>query len=301
MQRPTTQHGNPTPQGTRGLHPKQAASSSSSSMLLHADATTSLQQSQSSSSCSSSSAESHSSWGRDRAAAQKGPCLFAFPMESNFSGTRYAPAVVNHVQTCGLMVANQNEGEERRPAGQHEEAAEGQGWSQSGVKSLSGSDQQQHHQQPCDAEEAQPAVQGLIREEEHQQRQPATIQAKGITGDSNGNKEEARLAPSRPSESEDARWHVLIDAAKACATAPPDLTKHPADFVVGTPSCSLRGIYGILNSLLIVSAVRMPSKVWMLPFQQTKQDKPTASSVKPAPCMEEGAGISQKGVAGLQK
>ncbi|KAL3136431.1 hypothetical protein ABBQ38_005687 [Trebouxia sp. C0009 RCD-2024] len=231
MQRPTTQHGNPTPQGTRGLHPKQAASSSSSSMLLHADATTSLQQSQSSSSCSSSSAESHSSWGRDRAAAQKGPCLFAFPMESNFSGTRYAPAVVNHVQTCGLMVANQNEGEERRPAGQHEEAAEGQGWSQSGVKSLSGSDQQQHHQQPCDAEEAQPAVQGLIREEEHQQRQPATIQAKGITGDSNGNKEEARLAPSRPSESEDARWHVLIDAAKACATAPPDLTKHPADFV----------------------------------------------------------------------
>lgn len=28
------------------------------------------------------------------------------------------------------------------------------------------------------------------------------------------------------------RWHVLIDAAKACATAPPDLTKHPADFVV---------------------------------------------------------------------
>lgn len=28
------------------------------------------------------------------------------------------------------------------------------------------------------------------------------------------------------------RWYVLIDAAKACATAPPDLTKHPADFVV---------------------------------------------------------------------
>ncbi|KAL0050843.1 hypothetical protein WJX82_008290 [Trebouxia sp. C0006] len=31
--------------------------------------------------------------------------------------------------------------------------------------------------------------------------------------------------------SEGDRWHVLIDAAKACATAPPDLTQNPADFV----------------------------------------------------------------------
>lgn len=28
------------------------------------------------------------------------------------------------------------------------------------------------------------------------------------------------------------RWMVLIDAAKGCATAPPDLSLYPADFVV---------------------------------------------------------------------
>ncbi|KAL0035656.1 hypothetical protein WJX79_006247 [Trebouxia sp. C0005] len=30
-------------------------------------------------------------------------------------------------------------------------------------------------------------------------------------------------------------WHVLVDAAKACATAPPDLTANPADFVEVVP------------------------------------------------------------------
>jgi molybdenum cofactor sulfurtransferase len=28
------------------------------------------------------------------------------------------------------------------------------------------------------------------------------------------------------------RWMVLIDAAKGCATLPPDLSEYPADFVV---------------------------------------------------------------------
>lgn len=28
------------------------------------------------------------------------------------------------------------------------------------------------------------------------------------------------------------RWHVFLDAAKACATRPPDLAQAPADFVV---------------------------------------------------------------------
>ncbi len=27
------------------------------------------------------------------------------------------------------------------------------------------------------------------------------------------------------------RWRVLLDAAKGCATHPPDLSRHPADFV----------------------------------------------------------------------
>ena len=28
------------------------------------------------------------------------------------------------------------------------------------------------------------------------------------------------------------RWFVLVDAAKACSTSPPDLSSYPADFVV---------------------------------------------------------------------
>ena len=35
------------------------------------------------------------------------------------------------------------------------------------------------------------------------------------------------------------RWLVLLDAAKACGTAPPDLSRHPADFVV-SPSAPRR-------------------------------------------------------------
>ena len=27
------------------------------------------------------------------------------------------------------------------------------------------------------------------------------------------------------------RWRVLVDAAKGCASQPPDLSRHPADFV----------------------------------------------------------------------
>lgn len=303
MQRPTTQHGNSTPQEAQGVPSRQAVSSSSSSLPANAQSTIRLRQSQSSSSFSSSSAESHSSWGRERAAAQKGPCLFAFPLESNFSGIRYAPAVVNHIQTCGMMVANQKEGEEQRPAGQQEEEeAEGQGQSQSCVKNLSGSDQQQHHRQPCDEAEAHP-VEGLIKAEEHQRHQPAAVQAKGTTGDSTCKEEEARLAPSRPSQSEGARWHVLIDAAKACATAPPDLTKHPADFVVGTTSSRLRGVYGILNSLCLTDCVCSQDTEQCLDAAGKKGeiDKLTASSVKVFPYAGESAGASHKCFAGLQK
>ena len=34
------------------------------------------------------------------------------------------------------------------------------------------------------------------------------------------------------------RWLVLLDAAKACGTSPPDLSRHAADFVVSCVSCS---------------------------------------------------------------
>ena len=40
------------------------------------------------------------------------------------------------------------------------------------------------------------------------------------------------------------RWCVLLDAAKACCSAPPDLAAHPVDFVVRaggfSPTSSIR-------------------------------------------------------------
>lgn len=234
MRRLAPQHCKPPPQETHRRTP------SSSSLPPHAiEFTTGLQQSQSSSSPPSSSSAG-SGCSRGRAAAQTGPCLFAFPLESNFSGARYAPAVVNQIQTSGLTVASQ-EAEERRQAGQHEEEAGEPGQEeaaeklekfQSGLVSLSGSDSQHHHTQPHDEVEAEPAVQGPVSEEDHQQHQSAATQAKGPTSDQTCKEEDAEMASTRPSQSEGARWHVLIDAAKGCATCPPDLTKHPADFVV---------------------------------------------------------------------
>lgn len=233
MRRLAPQHCKPPPQETHRRTP------SSSSLPPHAiEFTTGLQQSQSSSSPPSSSSAG-SGCSRGRAAAQTGPCLFAFPLESNFSGARYAPAVVNQIQTSGLTVASQ-EAEERRQAGQHEEEAGEPGQEeaaeklekfQSGLVSLSGSDSQHHHTQPHDEVEAEPAVQGPVSEEDHQQHQSAATQAKGPTSDQTCKEEDAEMASTRPSQSEGARWHVLIDAAKGCATCPPDLTKHPADFV----------------------------------------------------------------------
>ena len=172
--------------------------------------------------------------GRDRAAAQRGPCLFAFPLESNFSGERYDPAVVNQIQNQGLLVADHAQQEEENPQRQVQKKEETQnpGQPQSDLQTLSMHDQQYDHKQRGGEAEAQQAVQGLTWEEEHRQHQPAAEEAaEGLSGH-RGCKEEARRLPSRPSQSESDRWHVLIDAAKACATTPPDLTKHPADFVV---------------------------------------------------------------------
>ena len=190
---------------------------------------------QPSSSSSSSSFGVQWTRGRDGAAAQRGPCLFAFPLESNFSGERYAPAVVNQIQKQGLWVKDDEEQKEEN-AQRQEERTHGPGQPRSDMQTLSMANQQHDYEQQRDEAEVRQAVQGVTREEEHWQHQPAAEEAaKGLSGQQ-GCEEKARGLPSRPSHSEDARWHVLIDAAKACATAPPDLTKHPADFVVTSRS-----------------------------------------------------------------
>lgn len=214
---------------TRESQPKQGSSlAQSSSLPVDAHLTASSEQPGLPS--SSLSGPQCSRGCRDRAAAQRGPCLFAFPLESNFSGESYAPAVVNQIQTQGLLVTNHKEQQEEDA--QRQEEAQGAGQPQSGVQNLPVYDQQHDHMQQRSAAEVQQAVQGLTGEKEHWQHQPAADEAaKGLSGQQGCN-EEARGLSTRPSQSETARWHVLIDAAKACATAPPNLTKHPADFVV---------------------------------------------------------------------
>ena len=149
-------------------------------------------------------------------------------------GKRYDPAVVNQIQNQGLLVADHAQQEEENPQRQvhKEEETQNPGQPQSDLQTLSMHDQQYDHKQRGGEAEAQQAVQGLTWEEEHRQYQPAAEEAAEALSGHRGCKEEARRLPSRPSQSESDRWHVLIDAAKACATTPPDLTKHPADFVV---------------------------------------------------------------------
>ena len=159
---------------------------------------------------SSSAAAAHD--GSPRASAPTAPCLFAFPLESNFSGTRYDLAVVNQIQTNGVAINVCREEEQQSLLQQHGEAGD---W--------------QLQQQPEEAERQLPQQQ---REAENQHSQQQHGDEVEVWKDQHGEEEDARMLNGRPGQSDGDRWHVLIDAAKACATGPPDLTKHPADFVV---------------------------------------------------------------------
>ena len=139
------------------------------------------------------------------------PCLFAFPAESNFSGARYEPAVINQIQTHGLSVSSSE--------------------SHLTVSQLA----VLHHLQDQSAKQCEetqrdqsgrPAVQGNEQEE-----QGRASSRSGVTGIEEEERQSS-LPGSRGEEGQGSRWHVLIDAAKACASSPPDLTQHPADFVV---------------------------------------------------------------------
>ncbi len=204
------------------------------------------QASSSSSSGSSSSAMAGAASPGSRSDAAAAPCLFAFPLESNFSGARYDPAVVRQIQISGLAVTpcvcskgseqqcSQQSGlhrsnENQQQSGQ-QQAEEQQQYGQQQRQSAEEEPQpeQQQQQQQQTKEEQQQSVQQLqaaAKEEEHQ-----------YPGQ-HSKEEAARLHVGDCGRSQGDRWYVLIDAAKACATAPPDLTQNPADFVVS--QCSL--------------------------------------------------------------
>lgn len=143
--------------------------------------------------------------------------------------------MVNQIQTEGLVVASQEQakGKGQNVARSQAQVARAPAQLQSGVQPVSISNYHQRDQeQQCSEVEVQEAAQGWTEEEEHRQSQPVAEEeaADGLSGQQGSEEEEE--AGGLPGRSEGARWHVLIDAAKACATAPPDLTEHPADFVV---------------------------------------------------------------------
>ena len=220
----------------QSTHPPQPASQSAAQ-----DSVNSLQLPQQVPPSFSSSASSSS------AAA---PCLFAFPLESNFSGARYDPAVVRQIQTSGLAVtpcacSKASEQQCSLQSGVQLISEEEQQSGQQQVKTEQQSDQQKAkeeqqcgQQQQSAEEEPQPAQQQqqhqTKEEQQHsvQQLQAAAEEEKWQYAGQLSEEEAARLRVGNSGRSEGDRWHVLIDAAKACTTAPPDLTQNPADFVV---------------------------------------------------------------------
>ena len=245
----------------QSTHPPQpatqpAAQDSVNSLQLPRQAPSS-----SSSSASSSSGVAGAASCDSRSNAAPAPCLFAFPLESNFSGARYDPAVVRQIQISGLAVtacacskgseqqcsqksglhraseeeqqSDHQQAKEERQSDQQQAKEEQQhgGQQRQHVKEELHSDQQQEQQQ---TEEGQQSVQQLQAAAEEEKRQYP-----GQHSQEEAAKEEAaRMCVRASGRSEGDRWYVLIDAAKACATAPPDRTHNPADFVVSLcPLC----------------------------------------------------------------
>ena len=149
------------------------------------------------------------------------PCLFAFPLESNFNGRRYDQELVNHVHVHGIpdQLSHQGLGEHQSPGQQKEEqcAADREQASHLQQQLQQQQQQQQHRQQ---------------HEQQHKQQQQQ--QEEQWAADEGLLRSQHQLPASAGQHSRGSRWHVLIDAAKACATMPPDLTRYPADFVVGS-------------------------------------------------------------------
>ena len=143
------------------------------------------------------------------------PCLFAFPAESNFSGARYDPAVVNQIQTNGLTVSSSID---------------------SAFDSKAAVMHQTHSQSSKQCEEEQREQNSRPAVTRNGEEEQIVASSRPIRGSEEEDEQSTLLGSRGKEEGQDSRWHVLVDAAKACASSPPHLTQHPADFVVSN-SC----------------------------------------------------------------
>ena len=204
------------------------------------------------------------------------------PCESNFSGERYDPNIVASVQQHGPwgrihpVECSANHSEIRPSAGHHsfcnqpchhavleaDGSTEAQSCSDSAqleqtAHRLPGADDLDSHGIEC------PDQQPHALSTSSQQPIKESCSCHPAANVEDGRSTQQRAAQDthaelpdgqgRQQQQQQQKWYVLLDAAKACASQPPDLSNCPADFVVGVilqfPSPSLHGLphYGILQ------------------------------------------------------
>lgn len=135
--------------------------------------------------------------GREKEGARV-PCLFAMPAECNFSGRKLDLCLVRRIQTGALELPRGCLGCTCSPHFAHYEKDGGE---------------RNSPQNSADDWEGEISLQDSASGQGRGQSSPQTSPS-DRQGDGTGE-----------------RWFVLLDAAKACSTSPPDLSLYPADFV----------------------------------------------------------------------
>eukprot|EP00884_Botryococcus_braunii_P022713 jgi/Botrbrau1/9125/Bobra.160_3s0002.1 len=157
--------------------------------------------------------------------------LFAFPLESNFSGAQHDPALPQ------ALPCRPGAGTPPVPLEVPRASASGQPRRDPGDARGIPQDGGSFPGRESDRYDAAPSFEGPTGAGTlGGQSGGARIQGGRSTGASNPGEEPVRAETlgeqsAGPGTSRD-RWWVLVDAAKACSSCPPDLRRHPADFVV---------------------------------------------------------------------
>ena len=186
-------------------------------------------------------------------------CLFAMPCESNFSGERYDPSIVASLQQSGPWGSSPLASEsplEGLPAGSCHTASCSQPSHPGGLRTSAQSPGPVDHHDPVElphsssppAQPTQPSHVPLARKGPDSQDvdlkrlgqhlvaasscplQPCVDPLRRLL--SKGRRCGFDAPAGLESHAVQQQWYVLLDAAKACASSPPNLSTCPADFVV---------------------------------------------------------------------
>lgn len=192
-------------------------------------------------------------------------CLFAMPSESNFSGERYHPSIVAAVQQAGPWGPSHLEAASRRPLERESNhtASCSQPSHCRGLLAPARSHGSIHHHYDTKDLPLSSSLPAQLTQSSHVQAAMKRPSSRGVdlnrldqhlVATSSCPKQPCEDSPGRPlgkdskeecdgsdfqprpdshaEQQQQQRWFVLLDAAKACASNPPDLSACPADFVV---------------------------------------------------------------------